>query len=137
MNEDCRLFILEKCCEVVHIVCECEALTSLSHTQLGSFFLYPEDMRKLIIGAVWNFTKGKGLLLVQNMAHKGPVLRPRCIGPWRARTQIPSHSIQFMSTLTSAAVRSFRRVGNVQTGEIFRKRLNWELKNRDLMVYKV
>jgi len=23
------------------------------------------------------------------MGHKGPVLRPRCIGPGRARTQIP------------------------------------------------
>ena len=27
--------------------------------------------------------------LVQNMVHKWPVLRPRCIGPGRARTQIP------------------------------------------------
>jgi len=31
--------------------------------------------------------------LVQNMWHKGPVLRPRCIGPGRARTQIPFNSI--------------------------------------------
>jgi hypothetical protein len=30
--------------------------------------------------------------LVQNMGHKGPVLRPRCIGPRRARTQIPFNS---------------------------------------------
>ena len=27
------------------------------------------------------------------MGHKGPVLRPRCIGPWRAWTQIPFNSI--------------------------------------------
>jgi len=27
------------------------------------------------------------------MGHKGPVLRPRCIGPGRARTQIPFNSI--------------------------------------------
>jgi len=27
------------------------------------------------------------------MGHKGPVLRPRCIGPRRARTQIPFNSI--------------------------------------------
>jgi len=27
------------------------------------------------------------------MGHKGPVLRPRCIGPGRAGTQIPFYSI--------------------------------------------
>ena len=32
--------------------------------------------------------------LVQNMGHKGPVLRSRCDGPGRARTQIPFDSIQ-------------------------------------------
>jgi hypothetical protein len=26
---------------------------------------------------------------VQNVGHKGPVLRPRCIGPVGARTQVP------------------------------------------------
>ena len=46
----------------VHIVCECEALVSLGYTYLGSFFLDPEDIRKLIIGAIWNFTTGRGLL---------------------------------------------------------------------------
>jgi len=30
--------------------------------------------------------------LVQNIGHKGPVLRPRCIGPGRAQTQIPFNS---------------------------------------------
>jgi hypothetical protein len=46
----------------VHILCECQALASLRHTYLGSFFLDPEDIRKLTIGAIWNATKGKGLL---------------------------------------------------------------------------
>jgi len=32
--------------------------------------------------------------LVKNMEHKGPVLRPRCIRPGRAWTQIPFNSIQ-------------------------------------------
>jgi len=36
-------------------------IRSLRHKYLGSFF-YPEDIRKLIIGAIWNFTKGTGLL---------------------------------------------------------------------------
>jgi hypothetical protein len=42
--------------------CECEALASLRYTYLGSFFLEPEDIRKLSIGAIWNFAKGTGLL---------------------------------------------------------------------------
>jgi hypothetical protein len=46
----------------VHILCECEALVSLRYTYLGSFFLEPEDIRKLNIGAIWNFAKGTGLL---------------------------------------------------------------------------
>jgi hypothetical protein len=39
-----------------------EALASLRFTNLGSFFLEPEDIRKLTIGAIWNFVKGTGLL---------------------------------------------------------------------------
>jgi len=46
----------------VHILCECEALASLIHTYLGFFFLDPEDIRKLSIGAIRNFAKGTGLL---------------------------------------------------------------------------
>jgi len=29
-----------------HILCECEALASLRHTYVGSFFLEPEDTKK-------------------------------------------------------------------------------------------
>jgi hypothetical protein len=46
----------------VHIFCACEALASLRRAHLGSFFLDPEDIRKLSIGAVWHFGKGTGLL---------------------------------------------------------------------------
>ena len=46
----------------VHILCECEALASLRHAYLGSFFLDPEDIRELGMGAIWNFAKGTGLL---------------------------------------------------------------------------
>jgi len=46
----------------VHILCECEALVSLRHVHLCCFFLDPEDIRKLSIGAIWNFAKGTGLL---------------------------------------------------------------------------
>jgi len=34
----------------VHILCECEALASLRHAYLGSFFLDPEDIRELGMG---------------------------------------------------------------------------------------
>jgi hypothetical protein len=44
-----------------HSLCECGALASLRHTHLGSFFLDPEDINKLSIGAIWNFGKGTGL----------------------------------------------------------------------------
>jgi hypothetical protein len=46
----------------VHILCECEALASLRHIYLGSFFLELEDIRVLGEGAIWNFVKGTGLL---------------------------------------------------------------------------
>ena len=39
----------------VHILCECETLASLRHIHLGSFFLDPEDIRVLGVGAIWNF----------------------------------------------------------------------------------
>jgi len=46
----------------VHILCECETLASLRHTHLGSFFVDPEDIRKITTGAIWNFAKATGLL---------------------------------------------------------------------------
>jgi len=46
----------------VHILGECVALASLRHRYLGSFFLDPEDIRMLGVGAIWNFAKGTGLL---------------------------------------------------------------------------
>jgi hypothetical protein len=46
----------------VHILRECAALASLRHAYLGSFFLDPEDIRELDMGAIWNFPKGTGFL---------------------------------------------------------------------------
>jgi len=46
----------------VHILCECEDLASVRHTYLGSFILGTEGIRKLNIGAIWNFGKGTGPL---------------------------------------------------------------------------
>ena len=44
-----------------YTLCECEALASLRHVQLGSFILDPGDVKSLSLGAVWNFSKGTGL----------------------------------------------------------------------------
>jgi hypothetical protein len=41
---------------------ECEVLVSLRHTYLGFFFLHPEDVRRLFLGAVYNLRKGTELL---------------------------------------------------------------------------
>ena len=43
-------------------VCVCEALASLRHSYLGSFFLDPEDIRKLNTRAICKYAKGTGLL---------------------------------------------------------------------------
>jgi hypothetical protein len=43
------------------IVCECEALAALRYVYLGFFFLDPEDITNLSLGAIWNFSKGTGL----------------------------------------------------------------------------
>jgi len=39
---------------------ECEALATLRHTYLVSFFFDPQDVRSLSMGAIWNFIKGAG-----------------------------------------------------------------------------
>jgi len=57
--------ICRKCTEeetLVHILCVCEALASLRHSYLGSFFLDPDYVGKLGMGAIWNFAKGIGLI---------------------------------------------------------------------------
>jgi hypothetical protein len=38
-----------------------EALTSLTQVYLGSFFMDPEDIKSLSLGAIWNFSKGTGI----------------------------------------------------------------------------
>jgi hypothetical protein len=44
------------------VLCESEAVASLRHARLGSFFLDPEDVKRLGLGTIWNFSKGTGLL---------------------------------------------------------------------------
>jgi hypothetical protein len=44
-----------------HILYECEDLGSLRHTYLGCFFLDPEDIKILSLGAIWNISKRTGV----------------------------------------------------------------------------
>jgi hypothetical protein len=50
-NPTCRKCVTEEETSV-HILCGCEALASLRHTHVGSFFLEPEDIWKLSTGAL-------------------------------------------------------------------------------------
>jgi hypothetical protein len=54
------------CVQVRVCVCEPgggdrESCASLRHVYLGSFFLDPEDIKILSLGAIWNFNEGTGL----------------------------------------------------------------------------
>ena len=44
-----------------HILCECEALASLRHAHLGSFFLEPEDITRRVLEAIWAYSMATGL----------------------------------------------------------------------------
>jgi len=46
----------------VHILNECEVLASPRHMYVDSFFLDPEDIKMLRVGAIWYFAKEIGLL---------------------------------------------------------------------------
>jgi hypothetical protein len=43
-----------------HILCECEALVSLRNAYIGSFFLDPQGIKNLSLGAIWNISKRTG-----------------------------------------------------------------------------
>jgi hypothetical protein len=62
---------------LAHILCECEALASLTHAYLGSFFLDPEDIKSLSLGAIWNFGNGTGLPWtgIRLWGTKGPLIK--------------------------------------------------------------
>jgi hypothetical protein len=44
-----------------HILCKCEALATLRHTDQSSFSLKPEDIMNLRLGVIWSFSKGAWL----------------------------------------------------------------------------
>jgi hypothetical protein len=44
-----------------HILCQYEALALLRYAYLGSFFLEPDNIKNVVLGAIWNFGKVTGL----------------------------------------------------------------------------
>ena len=70
-----------------HILCECEALASLRHAYLGSFFLEPESIKSISLGVIWNFSRVTGLPWF-NMGHKGPVIKALVHRDREARNQV-------------------------------------------------
>jgi hypothetical protein len=57
----------------VQILCACEALASLVHAHLGSFFLNPEDIRKLSMGGqleLWYRNRAPLTFWHQNLTFK-------------------------------------------------------------------
>ena len=40
-----------------HILCECEALTSSRYVQLGSLFFEPQDIQRISLGTIRDFSK--------------------------------------------------------------------------------
>ena len=73
-NPICRKCGTEE--ETVHILGECEALVSLRHRYLGSFFLELKDIRMLVVGAIWKFVKEQSSCnLVQNIGQKRACLK--------------------------------------------------------------
>jgi len=83
---------------LAHIPCECKALASLTHAYLGSFFLEPKDIQSISLGAIWSFSKASGLPWLDT-GHKGPALKPSCIGAVRSRT-LDIYSIQALRLCT-------------------------------------
>ena len=58
-----------------------EDLASLRCIYLGSFFLDPDDIKKLgVWGIGVSVTQQGSFNVAQNAGHKGPGLGPRCIG---------------------------------------------------------
>jgi len=80
---------------LAHILCECGALASLRHVYLGSFFLEPEDIKSISLGAIWNFGKVTGLPWFWYEAQRACFKKkwPMCVGTVRSQTQVQSNLI--------------------------------------------
>ena len=80
-----------------HILCECEALASLRHTYLGSFFLEPEDIKSMSLGAVCSYGRATRLLWFWYGAQRARLKGLGASGPW-GPVPTCNQSIPFPST---------------------------------------
>jgi hypothetical protein len=65
-STDCQTVPLYRECGVkeetpAHILCECGPWPHSDMHYLGSFFLVPEDIKSISLGAIWGFSKATGL----------------------------------------------------------------------------
>ena len=63
----------ETTAHILRELCESEAFASLGHAYLGFFFLDPEDIKSLSLGAETLAKEQGSLNWYQVMGHKGPV----------------------------------------------------------------
>jgi hypothetical protein len=98
-----------------HVLCECEALATLTRTHLGSFFLEPEDIKGLNLRVIWNFTKRAGLLWLECIYGAQRVCKkPTCIGTtrdWPIIYSILFYSNSFCYSLSCSLHWSHQRRG--------------------------
>jgi hypothetical protein len=108
-----------------HILCECEALAALRCRYLGSFFLEPEDIKSLSLGAIWSFSKAAGLPWYDMIwGTEGLYIRPRCIGARWLWTQsksinqsiMPEYAVCPLSTCTAKCLLGCGRTKLDKTG---------------------
>jgi hypothetical protein len=82
-----------------HILCECEALASLRHVYLGSYFLEPKDIKNRSLGPYVTLVKPLGSHEL-TWAHRVCFIRPKCVGAQkRPRTQTIYLSIYLYFTV--------------------------------------
>jgi hypothetical protein len=79
-----------------HVLCECEALATLTHIYLGSLFSDPEDVTGLSLGQCGTSLEGQGFHdLGLGRGHKGPVKDLRASGPQGLDPHLFIRSLQF------------------------------------------
>jgi len=92
----------------VYILCECQALASLRHAFLGFLLFGPGGYKGTRHGGHLELCQGNRapIAMYRIWGTEGPSLRPRCIGPEKARTQY--YSIRFTSFCRSQWTRGLR-----------------------------
>jgi hypothetical protein len=110
------------------VLCECEALATLTHIYLRSFFLDPEDVRALSLRAILNFFRRTGLSWLRpGEGHKGPV--KACVQRDRkGSTHTCSYSYSSQSIVVIFRMRNLTPVELYIKYAVVQNRGNWILQ---------